>query len=375
MPKVCSPGVYNERMVSITRALRAFPPPAFLSMNGAGIDIGAGSIKSVSFSVRGGQCALDSYREAQLAEGVVAGGEIEQPEKMVEMLRSFRLREHVRFAHASLSERKAYLYQTLVPSAANSLRSAVEFSLESHVPIPPEEVVFDFEVVRRIEAGTVISVTAYAKRIIELYQSVFTRAGITLRSLEIESQALGRSVITEADREHVVLVVDFGRKTTRIAIIDHGVAAFTVTIDVGGETLTAAVMKYFGVSGDEAENIKNEKGFLEGSGNRELYEALMTTVSVLKDELARHIFYWNTTDEDDIPRRSVDALILVGGNANLKGLPEYLSRGLNLPVRVGNVWANVFSLDGYIPTLPYEESLEYATTIGLALRSCKGSIW
>lgn len=344
-------------------------------MNGAGIDVGVGSVKSVSFSLRGGMCALDSYREAELAEGVVVGGDIEQPEKMVEVLRSFRLRERVHFAHASLSERKAYLYQTLIPHGANNLRSAVEFSLESHVPIPPEETMFDFEVIRRIEAGTIVSVTAYAKRVIELYTSVFAKAGITLRSLEIESQALGRAVITKADRERVVMVVDFGRTTTRIAIIDHGVTAFTVTVDVGGEALTAAVMKRFGVSSDEAENIKNEKGFLEGSGNSELHEALMITVSVLKDELSRHISYWNTADEGGIPRLAVDALILVGGNANLKGLPEYLSRVLGLPVRVGDAWANAFSLDEYIPTLPYEESLEYATTIGLALRSCKGGIW
>jgi len=358
-----------------SRALHALPPPPYVAMAGAGIDIGTGSVKSASFAVRDASCVLQSYREAELGEGVVVNGDIEQPDKMVEVLRSFRLRERVHFAHASLSERKAYLYQIFIPSTEKNLRSAVEFSLESHVPLPPEEVVFDFEVVRYVEAGVVVSVTAYAKRVVEIYQDVFTRAGITLRSLEIESQALGRSVITKDDMDHAVMVLDFGRKTTRIAIFDHGVVGFTATVDVGGETLTAAVMKHFNVSAEEAETIKNQKGFLEGSENRELYEALMTTISVLKDEVGKHVTYWDTTKEEDVVRKQVTSVILVGGNSNLKGLPEYLSRALGIHTRVGNVWANAFSLDEYIPALPYVNSLEYATTVGLALRSCKNTLW
>lgn len=358
-----------------TRLLRAVPPPSYLSMNGAGIDIGVGSVKSVIFAERHGLCEVGSYYNSELADGVIVDGDIEKPDNLVEVLRSLRLREHVRFAHASLPEKKAYLYQAPIPSVEKSLRSAVEFSLESHVPIPPNDVVFDFNVVRKTEEGVVVSVSAYAKRVVEMYQNVFVRAGIVLRSLEIESQAIGRAVLTPPHRGSTIMIVDFGRKTTRIAIFDNGAVGFTSTIDVGGETLTSAAMKYFAVSAEEAETIKNEKGFLEGSKNRELYEALMITVSVLKDEIARHIAYWETSPEEGITRKPVEQLILVGGNANLKGLPEYLSRALGFPVRVGNPWANAFSLDEYIPPMTQQQSLEYTATIGLALRSCGNQSW
>lgn len=357
-------------MQFFSHAARMFPPPQYLSMGGAGIDIGTHSVKSVVLTQQKAGCVLQSYRETPLADGVVVDGDIEQPEKMVELLRSLRLRERIRFAHASLSERKAYLYQTRVPSSENNLRAAVEFSLESHVPIPPNEVVFDFEVVQRGEEGTHVSVTAYAKRVIELYQQVFNDAGITLRSLEVESQALGRSVLSPEDRKHTTMVVDFGKKTARIAIFERGVVGFTVTVDVGGEALTTAVMKHFNVDAEEAEKIKNTRGFLEGGDNRELYETLMATISVFKDEVERHITYWNSSYEKGFTSHPVKSIILVGGNANLKGLPEYLSRSLSLPARVGNVWTNAFSLDQYVPSLPRTLSLEYAATVGLALRSC-----
>ncbi len=94
----------------------------------------------------------------------------------------------------------------------------------------------------------------------------------------------------------------------------------------------------------------------------------MTTVSVLKDELVRHIAFW-MSEESGIPRSPVDRVLIVGGNGNLKGLPEYLSRVLALPVMIANVWGNAFPLDEYVPPLPFHESLEYATAAGLALRS------
>jgi type IV pilus assembly protein PilM len=343
-------------------------------MSGAGVDISQGSIRSIEFEWRGGSATLASYRHADLASGVIVDGEVEKPDDLVEVLRSFRIKNRIHFTHASLPERKAFLYQELIPSDQHDLMAAVESGLEAHVPLAPADVEFGFEVVRRVDAGTVVSVTAYARRIVEQYREAFRRAGISLKSLEVESQAIARALTTPETKEAVIMVVDFGKVTTRIAIIDHGVAAFTETVDVGGDAMTAAVMKMFKVDTATAETTKNEKGFLEGAKNHELYEALVTTVSVLKDEVARHLAFW-TSEENAPPRGPVERIIVVGGNANLKGLPEYLSRTLGLPVTVANVWTNAFSLDEYVPALPFQQSLEYTTPVGLAVRSRPTTQW
>lgn len=360
----------------LTKIGAAFPPPPYLALYGAGVDIGGNSVKAVTFGTHIGHCILRSFTQAKLPDGTVMDGEIEKPDALVDVLRAFRLRERIHVAHASLPERKAYVYQTLIPrETKGDLRSAVEFTLESHVPIEPDDMLFDFEVVRKLESGTVVSVTAYAKRVVEQYTSVFERAGILLRSLEIESQALGRALWTPEEKNRTVMVVDFGRRTTRVAVFDHGVVGFTATLDVGGDALTSAVMKRFNISAEEADTMKNEKGFLEGKTNRELYEALATTASVLKDEIGRHMTFWNTPSDDEVPRMPIEKLILVGGHANLKGLPEHLARVLHIPVMLGNIWVNAAPLDEYIPAIPQNNSLEYATTVGLALRSCNCRVW
>jgi type IV pilus assembly protein PilM len=355
--------------------LSVFPVPSFIAFPAAGVDVSGGSVKCIMLGERGSGPYLKGFYETPLPEGVVRGGDIEQRDRVVEVLRSLRLRNGIRSAHACLPEKKAYLYQVLVPADAKDLKAGVEYDFEAHVPLPPGEAVYDFEPVRTVESGTLVSVTAYAKRVVDEYRSVFTDAGIPLRSLEVESQALARAAIHGKDRETAVMVIDFGRRTTRIAVADHGVVSFTATVDIGGETLTAAVMKNFNVSEQEAEKIKNERGFLMNKENKELVEALVSTVSVVKDEVARHLAFWNTPPTDELPRKPIEKVLVCGGNANLRGFPEYLEGVLGVQVLTANVWANAFSLDEYVPPMPYNSSLEFATAVGLALRGLSRTPW
>lgn len=358
-----------------TSALSVLPPPATVLMPAAGIDISTHSIKYVFLKENLSGLTVRSYGETALQSGVIVGGDIEKRERVVDVLRSYRLRSGIRNAVASIPERKAYLYQTLIPGGGADLRAGVEFGLEAHVPLPPAETVFDFEPVRQVQAGTVVAVTAYARRMVDSYTSVFKDAGVVLRSLEVESQALARAVLSKEDREKVVMVLDLGRQATRIAIADHGAVSFTASVDMGGDALIHAIVKNFNVSEEEAEKMKNERGFLMNEGNADLVEALMITVSVMKDEIMRNLSYWNSASADDIAHLPVEKIIMCGGNANLRGLPEYLETFVNMPVVVANVWANAFTLDSYIPPLGFRESLEYATAIGLAIRGSKTQSW
>ncbi len=357
------------------RVLSVFPIPNSLALLSAGVDISSGSIKCAQFSRSGSMLELSVHNETPLPEGVVVDGDIENPQKVVDVLRSFRLRNGIKSAHACLPEKKAYLYQTLIPNGTKDIREAIEAELESHVPLPPSETLFDFEIIRTVGTGTVVSVTAYAKRVVNEYAAAFEAAGVMLRSLEVESQALARAVVSQKKKDHATMIIDFGRNTTRVAIADGGVVAFTATIDVGGATLTTAVMKHFGVSEEEAEKLKNEWGFLMNKENKEVVTALMTTLSVVRDEVVKHFSYWNTVGDSDVPRKSITEVVLCGGNANLKGLPEYFGASISAPVSVADVWQNAFSLDMHIPALPFQESLEFATAIGLALRGAHTNIW
>jgi hypothetical protein len=78
---------------------------------------------------------------------------------------------------------------------------------------------------------------------------------------------------------------------------------------------------------------------------------------------------------DDVPRKPIERAIICGGNANLRGFPEYLEGFLNVPVSIANVWSNALSFDTYVPHMQFSDSLEYATAIGLSLRGRSTQSW
>lgn len=366
---------YTRGMFSRAQTRFALSVPHALALPAAGVDISSGSVKCMQFAVEHGRLVVGNYAHMPVGEGIVVDGDIEKEDAIIDILRTLRLKHRVRHAVASLSERKAYLYQSLVPSDQKDLRGAVEFELEAHVPLPPSEIIFDYEVARHTAQGTVVAVTAFARRLIETYERVFTGAGIQLRALEVESHALVRATLSTKDVSRVVMIVDMGRRSTRIAVSDHGAVSYTATVEFGGDMLTQALMKRFSLEMPAAEEMKNAKGFLFGDDNKDVVDAVGTSISVLRDEIVRHLAYWNNPSPDDVPRDPIERIIVVGGNANMLGLPEYLSGVLYLPVVVADVWQNVFSLDEYIPTMPMNESLEYAPAIGLAKKYAHNTIW
>ena len=64
----------------------------------------------------------------------------------------------------------------------------------------------------------------------------------------------------------------------------------------------------------------------------------------------------------------IKEIILCGGDANLAGLTEYLTLTLKIPVKLANVWLNVFSFEEYVPEIEFNKSLKFATAVGLALK-------
>ena len=100
----------------------------------------------------------------------------------------------------------------------------------------------------------------------------------------------------------------------------------------------------------------------------DLFFSLMNAVSALKDELNKLSVYWSThKDQAGEQERKITKIVLCGRDAGLSGFADYLSLSLQSRVEVANVWQNAFSLDEYIPPLPFDESLDYAAAVGLAL--------
>ncbi|MBI2052944.1 MAG: pilus assembly protein PilM [Candidatus Ryanbacteria bacterium] len=97
----------------------------------------------------------------------------------------------------------------------------------------------------------------------------------------------------------------------------------------------------------------------------------MPLLSELTREASRQINFWEHRASSEPP---ISGIYLCGGDAHLRGLPEFFARELGLPVERSKIWENVFDLGHYIPPINAHDTLLFATAIGLALRGLNASV-
>lgn len=361
----------------ISRSLaRWFPTPAMIYPAAAGIDISDASIKWLVLEPYKSRYRIVSYGEMPIGAGVVENGTIQDVGSLAHALaETKKYLGGIECAHAALPEEAAYVFEMHVPGGTDydQAISMIEFGFEGRVPIAPGAAVFDFDVIQKYEgnADEDISVTVFSREIAESYVAAFDGAGIRLLSLEVEARSIARTISSAAPDEPVTLLVDFGRARTGFAVLKLGIPIFTSTVEVGGDVITRAVAEQLSLSPEEVQRFKNEQGLFPDAGARpEGMEAIVGTASALADEVARHYHYWDTRRNEKGERMTpVGRVLLVGGSANLKGLPDYLSGRVQAPTSVADIWQNVCNFDEYIPPVNSRDSLQYATAAGLALRS------
>lgn len=348
-----------------------FPPPAFLEMSAAGIDIGEEAVRSIEFVRRASGLQLKAFHSEFLPANSIKNAEIVDVPKITEALKRVRETLGFEFAHIALPEEKAYIFRTAVELAEpGHLRDSIEFLLEENVPLAVSEAVFDFTILEsahRDTNHTDVVVVVLPRHYIKTVTEIIKNAGIFPLSLQIAPSAIARAFISPG-LSGTSLIVQFYSEKTVVIIVSQGAVQFTSTVGIGSNTFTSSIEKHFNINREEALAVKRGGRRLSNKEKVKLFSSLVNSISALKDELHRLIIYWHTFKGrgDEVGER-IESVILSGEDALLPGLGEYLATTLGISVEVGNVWRQAFSFDDYIPPLGVSDSLNYAAAAGLAL--------
>jgi type IV pilus assembly protein PilM len=339
-------------------------------MPAVGIDVSDYAIKYIALKRRGERVELDSFGKIDLPLDVIERGEIKDPETIVKLLSRIKKEYGYDFAHLALPEEHAYLFQMELSRGSRAeVEQMLEFHLKENVPIGADEAVFDYEVLKETKEKYELNVSVYPENIASQYTLALEEAGFTLLSVEIEAQATARALIGEKDVAPL-LIIDIGRNDASLSISTNGIVTFTANLDTGGDYFTRAIARGLDISFQEAEKLKRKHGFKDTREDGVVFEQLLPVVAKFTEAIRKHVMYWQMhMSSSGGETEEVSRVVLVGGNANIAGLAEYLEVTLGVSVEVGNVWKNVFSYENYIPNMHASSSLEYTTAIGLALRS------
>jgi len=345
-----------------------FPIPNFFAAPSFGLDISDESIKYVELIETRRGLGLGRYGEKDIPAGIIESGKIKDPKRMQEIMTALRKEAGMKSVRVSLPEEQVYLFNhNLEKSGIEDIRESIELVLEEHIPINAEDAIFDYEIIKDNPQSLEIEVATIPKNVIEEYLSIFESSNIRVQSFELEAQAISRSIIKDGDEE-TYMIVDFGKNRTGIFIVSRGIVMFTSTLDIGGSTLTNMIAKNFNISIEEAEKLKQTSGLMRNTENKEIFPVLLNSVSVLRDEIVKHLLYWQThKNEKGENNPPIKKIILCGRASNLPGICDYFSISTKHKVEMANVWTNVLDTNQSTPAVNFGESLGLSTAIGLAL--------
>jgi len=352
-----------------------------------GLDISEVSLKIVNLERRGGYLNLASIGEIQIKEGVIRNGEIKDKESLIKSIKRAIAevkgkKVSTKYVIASLPEEKSFLQVIQMPKILEEdLKSAVIFEAENYIPLPIEEVYLDSQIVEPVVDHLDhydVLISALPKKMVDPYVECFKAAGLKPLALEIESLSIARSLVKDELTSSPVLLIDLGATKTSFIVFSGHSLRFTFSIPVSSQKFTESIVRSMKIDQKEAERLKVKYGLQTQATKEggEVFDALIPPLTDLIEQIKKCLDYYQShSGHEHLPPdgQEVKKVFLCGGGANLKGLPALLSQQLELPVEIGNPWINILDeKNKEKPKIPLEESLKYATAIGLALRGIRG---
>jgi len=382
-----------------------------------GLDISDLSLKIIKLKRKGKFLTLSSFLEEDIGQGIIKEGEIKDEEGLVKIIKESlpKIKGEklwTKYVVASLPEEKAFLQVIQLPRMPEEdLKSAVIYEAENYIPLPIEEVYLDSQIVPPLYNHSDhfdVLIAALPKKIVDPYLSCLKKAGLYPKALEIESLAIARALIKKEISPFPTLLIDFGATKTSFIIFSGYSVRFTNSIPVSSHGLTEVISKTMKVDFKKAEELKIKYGLdiiekivfskkskdsrvdelcssppfaaarvfeKEITGNKKIFETLIPALTDLTEQIKKCLDFYRThaSPEHLLPEmEDVKKIFISGGGANLKGLADFLSSGLGIPVAFGNPWINILPEPlKEVPELSFEESLRYTTALGLALRGVK----
>lgn len=347
-----------------------------------GIDIGASSIKVVEIKVSNNKPVLSNYawmnipnNESELQEDYF-GKSLSQYFKNLLKEGSFRGNK----SYASIPAFGGLVTLIEFPEMSNEdLEQAIKFEAHKYIPTSLDDVVVSWDVLNKknltnslikkkgesankedgapsIGSKLQVLLVAAPKNRVANYEKLVKNSGLDLKSIEIESFSLQRSLIGNDPGNFII--IDIGARVCNIILAEKGVIKINRNIDAGGRDITKIIARSMNVDEDRAEKMKSSGRELLGKESSMQFPVLEIIVGEVKRVLKSY------SNEGE---KKIDSIVLSGGTAELAGIDKYFSDALNIKTIIGNPFGRI-DYDKKLEPKLMETRSRFSVSVGLALR-------
>lgn len=333
-----------------------------------GLDIGSRTIKVVELSGGGGKYKLKSagavaHSNADIAE-MKDDKELSSIAQIIKKLYN-DAKIGSKDVAICLPETQVYTRMLKFPLLNDQeIASAVKWEAEEYIPIPITEAVIEHQILERREAASppqvLVSLVAVHRDLVNKYIKVCEMAGLSVVGVETELISTVRST---APNSGTIMVVDFGAKSTDMAIAQNKVLYFSRSVPTAGDAFTRAVAQSLGVSAEQAEQYKRTYGLSEDQLEGKVYRSISPIIKSVVEEIKKANHYYQLEVKGQMP----SSIALSGGSAGLPNITGVLANQLGIEVEIANPFSQV-ELDSNAAKDLANYAPIYTAAVGLAMR-------
>lgn len=375
-----------------------------------GLDISDRAIKLVQIANSNQGLKLLTWNRIRLGECIYERGEIKNEALLIKSVRKLidncqpKISEN--YVMTCLPETKTFIklinLDTPDPNQSQEhLDKLIKQELPHHIPLPVENIYLDWQVVSQNKNNFEILIGVAPKEIVNNLSQLLEKCGLISVAMEIEAQSIIRAIFPKNEyysqkplfskeynlpdilkifkkpnitgsnskpqkdlKKLVYIILDFGACRSGLVVWSDKTIKFTSSLKTCSNHLTDLIAQKMGLDIRKAEKLKIIYGLTEKKGKGNINKVLKPVIQELCQEIikAKDFYQTHFPGNDD----KVYEMILTGGSAKLIGLPEYLSKQLNMKVNIADPTVNLAQSKS---TLMPKEIQSYTTAIGLALRS------
>ena len=251
----------------------------------------------------------------------------------------------------------------------------VAFEAQQNVPFPIDEVVWDYQLVTSPDPGKLeVVLVAIKADLLEELNSAVEEADFRTEVVDVAPMALYNAFrYNYSDLSGCSLLIDIGARTTNLLFVEAK-KVFSRSIAIGGNTITAAIVKDFNEPFAAAEERKKRQGFVSLGGTyaepsdpeiARVSKLVRNTMTRLHAEITRSVSFYRSQQNGSQPER----VFLCGGAVAMPYMREFFSEKLALPIEFINPLRNVAVDKGVDVTEIVRDSHLLGELVGLGLRS------
>lgn len=357
-----------------------------------GVDIGTSRVKIVELTSYNDDVELTRAAIELAPPGAIRDGQIVAPDLVADVISRGLAEGRIKpgeVAAAIAGQGVVVRHAKFPHMPEEELKGAIRWEGQQYIPIPFDEAVIDFAVIDGYSDANgsemEVMLVAAPRTLVDSHVRALELAGLTPVAIDVQPFTVIRALryqpkggAASDNGRSATAYVDIGAGTTDILIAQGERLRFTRIIPMGGNAFTSAIGDKLGISFEEAEAIKIEKGkvcvdgYSEPCANGEeqdISDAIEGVAADIALDIRRSLDYHDLQLEGRSKDSGVTSVVLTGGASVMEGLDHYLENELGLATTMGDPLKTI----AVNPKLSNKEEFSklgpmFAVGIGLALR-------